>query len=92
MLSYNSLTNKDLTYERSRTKDYVRNFTLFMQNEPKFQKPKMNLNNVLTKIGKIEPNPLFKKGLYQFCRFAPTKTNPNEPKTNPIQTQSDKPR
>ena len=34
-------------YIRS-TKDYVRNFTLFLQNEPKFRKSQMNLNNVLT--------------------------------------------
>ncbi len=49
---------------------------LFMQNEPKFQKVKYDVNNVLTKdyeqmdtwsIGKNEP-----------------KTNPNEPKTKPI--------
>ena len=39
MLSYNSLTNKDLIYERFRTKDYVRNFNLFMQNEPKLYNP-----------------------------------------------------
>ena len=48
---------------------------LFMQNEPKFRKVKLNVNKVLTKeydkketwsIGKNEP-----------------KTNPNEPKTNP---------
>ncbi|MHC4633496.1 MAG: hypothetical protein ACYS9C_19795 [Planctomycetota bacterium] len=48
---------------------------LFLQNEPKFQKVKLNVNNVLTKdyeqldtwsIGKNEP-----------------KTNPNEPKTKP---------
>ena len=44
MLSYNSLTNKDLTYERFRTKDYVRIFNLFMQNKPNFQKPKMTIN------------------------------------------------
>ena len=35
----NSLYIKDLTYERFRTKDYVRNFNLFMRNEPKFYNP-----------------------------------------------------
>ena len=48
---------------------------LFLQNEPKFRKVKLNVNEVLTRdyvqidtwsIGKNEP-----------------KTNPNEPKTNP---------
>ncbi len=33
---FNSFSNNDLIYERFRTKDYVRNFNLFMQNEPKF--------------------------------------------------------
>ena len=49
---YNSFSNKLLatqppqapTYERFRTKDYVRNFNLFMQNKPNFQKPKMTIN------------------------------------------------
>ena len=44
----NSLYIKDLTYERFRTKDYVRNFNLFMQNEPKLQQSQVNVNNVLT--------------------------------------------
>jgi hypothetical protein len=63
-------------YEIRSTKDYVRNYKLFLQNEPKFRKSQMNVNEVLTRdyeqkdtwsIGKNEP-----------------KTNPNEPKTNPI--------
>ena len=46
------------------TKDYVRNYKLFMQNEPKFRKVKLNVNKVLTKdyeqmdtwsIGKTKP-------------------------------------
>ncbi len=54
------------------TKDYVRKNKLFLQNEPKFRKVKLNVNKVLAKdydrmdtwsIGKNEP-----------------KTNPNEPK------------
>jgi len=57
------------------TKDYVRKNKLFMQNEPKFRKVKLNVTKVLTtdydqmdtwSIRKNEP-----------------KTNPNEPKTNP---------
>jgi hypothetical protein len=57
--------------KRTSTKDYVRKNNLFMQNEPNFQKVKLNVNKVLTKdyeqldtwsIGKNEP-----------------KTNPNEP-------------
>ncbi len=64
------------SYGINSTKDYVRKNNLFMQNEPKFQKVKLNVNNVLTtdydqldtwSIRKNEP-----------------KTNPNEPKTNPI--------
>ena len=60
-----------LTNEIRSTKDYVRNYKLFLQNEPKFRKSQMNVNNVLAKdyeqidtwsIGKNEP-----------------KTNPNEP-------------
>jgi len=35
-------------YAIRNTKAYVRNFTLFLQNEPKFRKSQMNLNNVLT--------------------------------------------
>ena len=63
-------------YEIRSTKDYVRNYKLFLQNEPKFRKVKLNVNKVLTMdyeqmdtwlSGKNEP-----------------KTNPNEPKTNPI--------
>jgi hypothetical protein len=65
------------------TKVYVRKNKLFLQNEPKFQKVKFNVTEVLTKdyvqmdtwsIGKNEP-----------------KTNPkrtqNEPNTNPKRTQ-----
>jgi hypothetical protein len=57
--------------KRTSTKAYVRNYKLFLQNEPKFQKVKLNVNKVLTKdydkmdtwsIGKNEP-----------------KTKPNEP-------------
>ncbi len=40
----NSLANNDLTHSRQSTKDFVRNFNLFMQNEPKFQKPKIAIN------------------------------------------------
>ncbi len=51
-------------YEIRSTKDYVRNYKLFLQNEPKFPKVKFNVNYVLTKdydqmdtwsIGKNEP-------------------------------------
>jgi hypothetical protein len=64
-----------LIYAIRSTKDYVRNYKLFLQNEPKFPKVKLNVNQVITRnyglmdtwsIGKNEP-----------------KTNPNEPKTNP---------
>ncbi len=122
-LRYNDLTNnnphelRDTRYwmhpgKRQPTKDYVRNFTLFMQNEPKFYNPHISLsayperiynnfgfsdlaqnepkrtpNEPKVKIGKIEPNALFKKGLYQFL---PLRTYKNEPKTNPKQTQFQK--
>ncbi len=74
-----NLRNPWLTKDLRSTKDYVRKNKLFMQNEPKFQKVKFNVNQVLTtdydqmdtwSIRKNEP-----------------KTNPNEPKrtqTNPI--------
>ena len=48
-----------------------------MQNEPNFHR------------GKNEPNPIYKKGLRKF--YTPSdnqKRTQNEPKTNPIQTQS----
>jgi len=51
----------------------------FMQNEPNFHR------------GKNEPNPIYKKGLRTF--YTPSdnqKRTQNEPKTNPIQTQSSK--
>ena len=44
MLLYNSLTNNDLTNLRQPTKDYVRNFNLFMQNEPKLYNPQTFLS------------------------------------------------
>jgi hypothetical protein len=62
------------------TKVYVRNYKLFLQNEPKFQKVKLNVNKVLTKdyvqmdtwpIGKNEP-----------------KRTQNEAKTNPNSKRS----
>ncbi len=65
-----------LTNEIRSTKDYVRSYKLFLQNEPKFRKSQMSLSDLLIReyeqmdtwsIGKNEP-----------------KTNPNEPKTNPI--------
>ncbi len=74
-ISVNPWLIKDL---RS-TKDYVRKNKLFLQNEPKFRKVKLNVNKVITRdydrmdtwsIRKNEP-----------------KTNPNEPKTNPILAQ-----
>ena len=56
-MQHNSLTNNHLPitsyhlpiYERFRTKVYVRNFKQIMQNEPKLQKPQMNVNNLLTR-------------------------------------------
>jgi hypothetical protein len=36
-------------YDIRSTKDYVRNYKLFMQNEPKFRKVKLNVNTVLTR-------------------------------------------
>jgi hypothetical protein len=73
-----NLRNLRLIKDLRSTKVYVRNYKLFMQNEPKFRKVKLNVTKVLTKdydqmdtwsIRKNEP-----------------KTNPNEPK--PKQTQS----
>ncbi len=70
-----NLRNLRLINDLRSTKVYVRKNKLFLQNEPKFRKVKLNVNKVLTKIyeqmdtwsiGKNEP-----------------KTNPNEPKTNP---------
>ena len=67
--------NPRLINDLRSTKDYVRNYKLFLQNEPKFRKSQMNVSDLLTReydkmdtwsSGKNEP-----------------KTNPNEPKTKP---------
>jgi hypothetical protein len=55
------------------TKDYVRKNNLFMQNEPKFQKVKLNVNKVLTK---------------NYDQMDTWSIRKNEPKTNPKRTQS----
>jgi hypothetical protein len=62
--------------KRTSTKVYVRKNNLFMQNEPKFQKVKMNVNKVLT-INYVQMD------TWSIRKNEP-KTNPNEPKTNPI--------
>ena len=67
-----SLYTNDLTYERIRTKDYVRNFNLFMQNKPNFQKPKITINYCTKRT--------YKDFLY-------SEHPKNKPKTNPIQSQ-----
>ena len=58
-----------ITNEIRSTKDYVRNYKLFLQNEPKFRKSQMNVNNVLTK---------------DYGNETLGKNGKNEPKTNPI--------
>jgi len=52
-------------YNQQSTKDYVRKNKLFMQNKAKFQKVKLNVNNVLTTdYDKMdERNILHNKGL-----------------------------
>ncbi len=106
---FSSLFTNDL----QSTKDYVRNYKLFLQNEPKFRKVKLNVNKVLTKdydqldtwsIGKkqsqtkpikanlqkakMNVNKVSTKNYVQMdtwsIRKNEPKTNPNEPKTNPI--------
>jgi hypothetical protein len=62
-------------HEKRSTKDYVRKNNLFMQNEPKFQKVKLNVNKVLT-------TDYDKMDTWSIRKNEP-KTNPNEPKTNP---------
>jgi hypothetical protein len=58
------------------TKDYVRNYKLFLQNEPKFQKVKFNVNKVLTKgYGQMDT--------WSIRKNEPKRTQ-NEAKTNPI--------
>ncbi len=80
---FNSWLIRDL---RS-TKTYVRKNNLFMQNEPKFRKSKMNVTKVLTtdydqmdtwSIRKNEPKRTQNK----------PNSNPIKAKTNPIQTQN----
>ncbi len=57
------------------TKAYVRNYKLFLQNEPKFRKVKLNVTGLLTRI-------YDKMDTWSIRKNEP-KTNPNEPKTNP---------
>ncbi len=83
-MQHNSLTNNDLNtqydirntqYEpayRLSTKDFVRNFTLFMQNKPNFQKSQMNVNNV---------------SIMSYVNWTLGYRGKNKPKTNPIQSQ-----
>ncbi|MHC4110424.1 MAG: hypothetical protein ACYSUY_05070 [Planctomycetota bacterium] len=54
------------------TKDYVRKNKLFMQNEPKFRKVKLNVNEVLTT---------------DYDKMDTWSIRKNEPKTNPILAQ-----
>jgi hypothetical protein len=57
------------------TKDYVRNYNLFMQNEPKFRKSQMNVTGLLTrKYDKMDT--------WSIRKNEPKRTQ-NEPKTNP---------
>ncbi len=65
---FSSLFTNDL---RS-TKDYVRNYILFLQNEPKFRKSQMNVTSLITADYEIET--LSGRGKNE------PKTNPNEPK------------
>jgi hypothetical protein len=51
------------------TNSYVRNYKLFLQNEPKFRKVKLNVNKVLTK---------------DYDKMNTWSIGKNEPKTNPI--------
>jgi hypothetical protein len=69
------------------TKDYVRNYKLFMQNEPNFRKSQMNVNLYITRdyenkhnwtLGENEPN----------SNPIQTQSNPIKPNSNPIQTQN----
>ena len=47
-MASNSLTNNDLADLSTPTKDFVRNFNLFMKNKLKSQKPQVNVTNLLT--------------------------------------------
>ncbi len=53
MLAHNSLSSNDLTNLRQPTKDFVRNFHLFMQNEPKLRKPEMTINYCTQRTYKV---------------------------------------
>ena len=63
------------SYGISSTKDNVRKNKLFLQNEPKFQKVKFNVSDLLTRKYAIMDTWSIRKN--------EPKTNPNEPKTNP---------
>ena len=67
----NSLYDKGLFYERFRTKDYVRNFTLFMQNKPK-------LYNHITII-----SPCTKGAYDNFRLFGLPKNKPKQTQNKP---------
>ena len=72
LLGHKTGDNNDLTYERFRTKDYVRNFNLFMQNEPKFYNPYI----ILTTYPERTYNSF---GFSDFPKNEPKRTK-NEPK------------
>ncbi len=61
------------SYGKHSTKDNVRKNKLFLQNEPKFQKVKLNVNKVLTRDYENKAN---------------WTLDENEPKTNPIKANS----
>ena len=69
--------NPRLINDLRSTKDYVRNYKLFMQNEPKFRKSQMNVTNLITKD--YEKRTLGQLG----------KTNPKRTQTNPKRTQNE---
>ncbi len=67
--------NPRLINDLRSTKDYVRKNNLFMQNEPKFRKVKLNVNKVLTRF-------YDKMDTWSIRKNEPKRTQ-NEPKTNP---------
>ena len=71
----NSLTSNDFTNFVPTTKDFVRNFNLFMQNKPKHQKSQVGLSGVLT--SDYEKRTLGERGKNK------PKTKPNKPNSNP---------
>jgi hypothetical protein len=64
---------RNTQHEAKTTKDYVRNYQLFLQNKPKVKSPQMNISSFITN---------------KYVKMDTWLIQKNKPKTNPKQTQT----